>query len=150
MLHKHKCSNGHTWEHGQTSIEGLTEEEWNRANKAAHTCGVCGEVQFNRWHDDAQMEKEIFQAAMAGKHTAAKLFERMLELSPNMEPAELLSTVYYFASTAIEAYKQWEKARAGKWLSLGEKKAFDPAEFWKNTFGETVPNPFTEEGVKQQ
>lgn len=151
MTHKHQCSQGHIWEHGTTRSKGLTPEEWKRSNDAAHTCGVCGETGvFNRLHSEEELERQLLEANETGITMAGKLFRFLVEEYPELEPAELLATVYYFGKTMMEAYKEFKAENRHRSLFARSSGDTSAEAFWKKTFGDSLPNPFTKEGVKHE
>lgn len=145
LTHKHKCSQGHVWEHGPTSST-LSPEDWKKANNAAHTCGVCGESGvFTRFLNADETERQMRAAQDAGKYNAGQLFTRLEEISPDIEPAEMLATIYYFTTVALKAYAEVAKRRKPE--TGGVMTEAELSDFWSASFGDQLPNPFTKEGV---
>lgn len=140
MTHRHKCSQGHVWEHSTVPSRGLTEQEWSAANKHAHTCGVCGEVVYTRITTAEERKRQADLAMDAGRRNAEQLINKLEEVSPDIEPAELLATVHYFAYTVLSAVNEFSKEN---------EKNINVEKFWQNEFGDTVPNPFSAKGVQQ-
>lgn len=94
--HKHRCSNGHVWEH-EAQVARMLDKE---LNKLDHTCGVCGEVQYVRVIEEERTKARVQHLAI---EMLASAFEKMPDAGSIMVPWQERVKVEYNHANAARA-----------------------------------------------
>lgn len=143
--HKHRCSNGHVWEH-EAQVARMLDKE---LNKLDHTCGVCGEVQYVRVIEEERTKARV-------QHLAIEMLASAFEKMPDAGPGELLAAFGMLQLFVVDAAAKAQRAFKAAETETSDAKPQPPQnplttsqlyDLWRAAFPSSMPNPFaTKEG----